>query len=193
MNLDITSLEKAVTQLENTLDAYESKLMQENPEYKIYMRGAVIQAFEFTYELTLKMLRRHLATSLFDPKEADSMSFKRIVREAYAKNLVYSDVSVWDQYRQNRGITSHTYDEDKAQVVFESVSKFLDEARYVLSSLQDAHSVPSMATKKATKRDLEAKIAELESKISALASKIESNKGSRTGSPKKRSTKTRRS
>lgn len=65
------------------------------------------------------------------------MTFNDIMQTAYGKGMVKSDVSAWCEYRKKRGITSQTYDEDKAQKVFESAVSFLDEARYVLDRLQE--------------------------------------------------------
>ena len=48
------------------------------------------------------------------------MSFKAIMRGAFRRGLVGSEVSTWDQYRKLRGTTSHTYNARKAQMVFES-------------------------------------------------------------------------
>lgn len=155
MTLNLTSLEKAVAQFTDALDTYHDETTQKSPKYKKHMRSAVIQSFEFTYELTLKMIKRHLEMVLFDPGAATFMNFKDIIREACKRNLVRSDVSVWEQYRENRAITSHTYDEEKAQDVFEAASEFLHEAKYVLSSIQNAQSVSLTS---ATKQDLESEI-----------------------------------
>ena len=162
MSLDYTSLERAVIQLKQALDSYNDDVIQNNPIYKKQMRSAVIQAFEFTYELTFGMIKRHLRMSMSNPAAVDSMNFKDIIREAYKNSLVSSDLSVWEYYRENRGITSHTYDEKNAQKVFESASEFLDEARYVLSSLQYAK------PKKSRKEDLQVRIAELKAKLDAI-------------------------
>jgi phosphoserine phosphatase len=43
----------------------------------------------------------------------------------------------WKEYREERGATSHAYDEDKAQEVFESIPAFLEEAKYLLAKLQE--------------------------------------------------------
>ena len=64
------------------------------------------------------------------------MSFSAIMREAFQRGLVQSELSIWKEYRKLRGTTSHTYDEDKARVVFESVPGFLREARYLRDQLQ---------------------------------------------------------
>lgn len=64
------------------------------------------------------------------------MSFKAIMREAFTRGLVQSEVSAWDQYRTLGGTTSHTYNAGKAQIVFESVPDFFREARSLRDQLQ---------------------------------------------------------
>ncbi len=193
MNLDLTSLEKAIAQLADALDTYYDETIQKSPKHKKHMRSAVIQSFEFTYEITLKMIKRHLGMALFNPAEVASMNFKDIIREAYKKDLIRSDVSVWDQYRKNRGITSHTYDEEKAQYVFEAASEFLHEAQYVLSSLQDGHAVPSPISKRPTKNDIESEITKLESRLRDLNAELKKTKSSKADISTKNLHKTSRS
>lgn len=53
MKLDLTPLEDAVAQLEEALDIYHSDVALTDPRLKRHLRAAVIQAFEFTYELSL--------------------------------------------------------------------------------------------------------------------------------------------
>ena len=137
MSLDLSPLENAVIQLEEALDLCSSELVRDNPQLRKHLRAATIQAFEFTYEVSLKMLRRHMILDADSPVEIDLMSFNSLIREAYGKNLVRSDLVVWRKYRESRGITSHTYSEDKAQVVFRRVPDFLDEARHLLDRLQE--------------------------------------------------------
>ena len=137
MKLELTSLEKAVSQLKGSIDMYNSKLAENMPHTKQYFRSATIQVFEYTYELAFKMIKRRIGVSLGNPNEIENMTFNDIMRIAYGRNIVKSDTSVWCKYRKQRGTTSHTYDEDKAQKVFESAADFLDEARYVLYRLQE--------------------------------------------------------
>ena len=137
MSLDLTPLENAVAQMEEALDMCDSELARSDPRLKRHLRAAVIQAFEFTYELSYKMLKRYLKLSSANPAGIEDMSFSNLIREASGKALVCSDLPVWLEYRRNRGITSHTYNEDKAQEVFEGASDFLQEARYLLTQLQE--------------------------------------------------------
>ena len=137
MPLDLTPLEDAVMQLEEALELYHSNLARSHPRLGRHLRAAVIQAFEFTYELSFRMLKRYLELASPNPAEIDSLVFNEIIRESYRQALVQSDLPVWREYRRSRGTTSHTYNEEKAQEVFESVPDFLQDARYLLNRLQE--------------------------------------------------------
>lgn len=137
MALDLSPLEDAVSQLEEALEIYHSDLALTEPRLKRHLRAAVIQAFEFTYELSFRMLRRYLEQASANPAEIDTMVFNDIIRESYRQALVSSDIPVWREYRRNQGTTSHTYNEEKAQEVFEGVPDFLQDARYLLNRLQE--------------------------------------------------------
>ena len=136
MRLDLTPLDDAIAQLEDALQYHGSDLAARDPALKLHLRAAAIQAFEFTYELSFKMIKRHLEQASENPAQFDEMSFNAIMREAFRRGLVQSELSIWKEYRKRRGTTSHTYDEDKARVVFESVPAFLQEAKCLRDQLQ---------------------------------------------------------
>lgn len=136
MRLYLTPLDNAIAQLEEALEYHGSDLASRDAALKRHLRAAAIQAFEFTYELSFKMIKRHLEESSENPGQFDEMSFSTIMREAFQRGLVQSELSVWKEYRRLRGTTSHTYDEDKARAVFENVPNFLREARYLRNQLQ---------------------------------------------------------
>ena len=136
MKLDLTPLDGAIAQLEEAIEYHGSALASADPALKLQLRAAAIQAFEFTYELSFKMAKRHLEQVSPNPAELDEMSFKAIMREAFRRGLVQSEVSTWDHYRKLRGTTSHTYNADKAQMVFESLPDFLREVRFLGDQLQ---------------------------------------------------------
>ena len=136
MRLDLTPLDDAIAQLEEALEYHGSDLASRDPALKLHLRAAAIQAFEFTYELSFKMIKRHLEQASENPARFDEMSFSAIMREALPAGFVQSELSIWKEYRKLRGTTSHTYDKDKARVVFESVPDFLREARYLRDQLQ---------------------------------------------------------
>ncbi len=137
MKLDLSPLENAAAQLEDAIEYYDSDLAANDPRLRMHLRAAVIQAFEFTYELSFKMLKRHLELASPNPAAIDDMDFSGIIREAFGRGLVRSELPAWNEYRRSRGTTSHAYNEPKAQEVFERVPDFLQEARYLLNRLHE--------------------------------------------------------
>lgn len=135
MELNTASLEKAITRLQEALSYCASPLAQDE-HLALHLRAAAIQAFEFTYELSLKMLKRYLSLTEPNPNIIDEFSFNEFIRKGYEKGLILSELEVWKEYRKNRGTTSHTYDEDKDLEVFEQIPSFLKEAQYLLSELK---------------------------------------------------------
>jgi len=130
MTLELDSFEKAVASLAEALKAHG-----EQPTNNL-IRDACIQRFEYTYELSHKMLKRYLEMTEASRETIDEMTFPTLIRTGHEKGLLLSSWDVWKDYREKRGATSHSYNEAKAKEVFESVPRFLDEARYLLKELQ---------------------------------------------------------
>ncbi len=135
--LDFSSFEKAIQELKNHLAYYHSELAERDPKLKRALMAAVIQAYEFTYELSVKFLRRFLEISEPSAEIIEEMSFPNLIRTASERGLLQSDWSVWKEYRSMRNITSHTYDQAKAQQVLEIVPRFLEESEFLLNMLQE--------------------------------------------------------
>ena len=122
--------------MEEALEVHDSNVDAPDRRLRKHLRAAVIQAFEFTYELSFKMLRRHLALTAANPAVIDEMAFNDVIREGLRRGLVTSGIPSWRQYRSHRGAASLAYSEDKAQEVFESVPDFLEEAKEILRRLR---------------------------------------------------------
>lgn len=135
MDIDFSPLNKAIQQLEKSLSYATSDLAKNDAGLFEQLRNSVIQCFEFTYELSHKMLRRHLEQSAASPEEIDFSSFQHIVRTGNEKGLLRSDWPRWKAYRQARTDSSHAYDEGKAQAVYEIAPDFLEEARFLYAQL----------------------------------------------------------
>jgi hypothetical protein len=59
------------------------------------MRTAAIKAFEFTYELSFKLLRRHLEGTASNPDAMDKMTFNEIIRLGYERGLLNAELAEW--------------------------------------------------------------------------------------------------
>lgn len=135
MRLDFSSLQSAITQLEKSLEYAHSPLAQQDPGLFEQLRNSVIQCFEFTYELSHKMLKRYLEETAANPEEIDLGTFQNLIRTGNEKGLLRSDWTRWKEYRQARTNSSHTYSEEKAEAVYRITPDFLQEARYLYREL----------------------------------------------------------
>ena len=129
-HLDLTPLENAVNRLAEGLARYEKDITDTQ------IRDGLIQRFEFSYEISHKMLKRYLEAVSPTPELFDSMDFSDLVRSASEQGVLLGDWKKWRNYRAMRSKTSHTYDEEIAIEVVESIPAFLEEARYLLKQLQ---------------------------------------------------------
>lgn len=130
MSIDFSPLEKAVNSLTRALDRAVGAPEDEE------LRDACIQRFEYTFELCWKMLKRQLEQELPNPSEVDGYSYRQLFRIGAERGLV-QDVDVWFDYRERRNITSHTYDEAKAALVFAALPAFAGHAAELLVQLKE--------------------------------------------------------
>lgn len=129
--LDLTPLANAVNRLAEGLARYEKDITDTQ------IRDGLIQRFEFSYEISHKMLKRHLEAVSPTPEQFDGMAFADLIRSGNEQGVLLGDWSKWRNYREMRSKTSHTYDEEVAIEVVEGIPAFLEEARYLLKQLQE--------------------------------------------------------
>ncbi len=127
-------LAKAIEQLAASLDYCASDLAAGDPQLARQFRAAAIQAFEYTFELCVKMLRRQLS-EILSAEEVGRLSFRELMRIGAEKGFI-DDPVPWFRFREMRNITSHTYDEGKAEQIASVLPAFLDKARSLLRELE---------------------------------------------------------
>ena len=130
--LDFTPLARAVERLREGLARFVAD------ESDTQIRDGLIQRFEFTYDLSHKMLRRAIEAGAANPEEVDRMTFPTLIRTAAEQGLTGADWADWRTWREMRNITSHTYDEAKAQQVAQAIPAFLAQAQDLLARLEAA-------------------------------------------------------
>ena len=128
MAIDLSPLHKAIGRLDVALTRYRQDPGDEE------VRDSVIQRFEFTYDLSHKMLRRVLVATSADA-DAVQMTFPDLIRTGWEQGLVAGGWPTWQDYRAMRNITSHTYDVDKALAVVAKIPAFLEDARLLAEQL----------------------------------------------------------
>lgn len=122
--LDLSGLRKALGSLQRALEKRKDE----------FVRDSVIQRFEYTYELSWKLLKRYLETAE-GSQSVDPLSRKELYRLAAEKGLV-DDVEAWFQYHRVRNETSHADNEPKAEEVYAIAAQFAHSAAQLLSRLE---------------------------------------------------------
>jgi nucleotidyltransferase substrate binding protein (TIGR01987 family) len=128
--LDISPLANAVARLREGLERHRREPHDEQ------LRDGLIQRFEFTYELTHRVLRRYLRMVAASPDLFDRMPFQDLIRTGDEQGLLHGDWPLWRRFRDMRARTSHTYSAAVAQHVVAGLPDFLTEATYLLDQLQ---------------------------------------------------------
>jgi nucleotidyltransferase substrate binding protein (TIGR01987 family) len=139
MMLDLTSFDRALKQLHRSLDYLNSEAARADPSLAEQFRSASIQAFEYSYELSIKMIRRQLSQIVANPQTLVQVSFADLIRMAADAGLV-SDVKRFTIYRDARNQTSHTYEEQSAADIIRIVPDFFKDASLLLEQLRKRNS-----------------------------------------------------
>jgi|CXWL01.1.fsa_nt_gi nucleotidyltransferase substrate binding protein (TIGR01987 family) len=130
--IDLSPLHKALALLNEALMFWN--LQPDGTPLKPHLRSAVIQSFEFTYELSLRLLRRVLIERAESADRVADLSFNDLLRAAADAGLMPDPVR-WRIWREMRNATSHAYDEAKAQAVAERAGAFAADATALLDAL----------------------------------------------------------
>lgn len=128
--IDLTSFEKALNSLFEVIKIYNTDITD------LITRDSMIQRFEYTYSISLKMIKRYFANGAFVFENIDAMTFNEMIRQANKMGLLRSNLEKWDDFRQKRNLTSHTYDEEIAQQVVTIIEDFSLEAKFLLDKLK---------------------------------------------------------
>ena len=93
-------------------------------------RDGTIQRFEFTYELLWKTLKKILAF-----KGIDANNPRDVFREA-SKNKLIDHPQFWFGVIRKRNLSTHIYNQEMADEIFEFIPEFEKELTKTLSTLE---------------------------------------------------------
>jgi nucleotidyltransferase substrate binding protein (TIGR01987 family) len=133
MALDLTPLRNALEALDKSF-AYLNSDLAKDAGLREQFRAATIQAFEFTYELSFKMLKRRLEAESPSPATLRGETYMFLIRTGAEAGLI-PDVARFRHYRGMRNVTSHTYDPKVAEDVIAGMADFLVDVHYLLDQL----------------------------------------------------------
>lgn len=131
--IDLAPLRRASAVLAEALALWQAQPV--GAVLKPHLRSAVIQSFEFTYELSLRSLRRVLIERSGSADLITDLSFNDLLRQGADAGLIRDPV-IWRTWRELRNATSHAYDEVRAEQVALDAERFSLDAQALLAALE---------------------------------------------------------
>ena len=131
--IDLSPLRKALALLSEALVFWNQQA--DGAPLKPHLRLSVIQSFEFSYELSMRLLRRVLIERAESADRITDLPFNDLLRVAADAGLM-PDTQRWREWREMRNATSHAYDEAKAQAVAARAQAFSVDAAALLTALE---------------------------------------------------------
>lgn len=125
VHLSFDKLQKALAALEI---AARKPMMQDRINV-----DATIQRFEFTIELFWKLLK-----VILESKGVAIQYPKDVLREAFRGKLI-DDEKCWLEMLHDRNATSHTYDEEIANKIFNNIKKYIPVIRRTFDALYNEY------------------------------------------------------
>lgn len=137
--LKLTSLENSLARLKERIEFYDTVKEKSDVGLIHIARDALIQSFEYTYELSFKTLKRFLKIYTQSNEEIDSMTYSQVIRLALSKNIIEgTSFQKWVEFREARNSTSHAYDEEISVKVSNIVPIFYTSALNLFNRMKDA-------------------------------------------------------
>ncbi len=117
--------------LKKALACLEDILGQDMNEY---IRDGVIQRFEYTFELSWKLLKRYFKEI---GREDIPAGPRPLIKEAGKEGLI-SDVEIWLKFLESRNKSTHIYNEQEAESVFLEAKNFPSYVQELVDKVEDA-------------------------------------------------------
>jgi len=130
----MTKLEALFNQFQKGVDGLKRVLEQEKNEF---IRDSSIQRFEFTFDLSWKLIKAFLEEN----KGVICNSPKGCFKEAYKQGLIEYD-DFWIIMTDYRNKTSHIYNEELAEEVYAILPKVLSYFQKLLVNIQNQRTEP---------------------------------------------------
>lgn len=125
--LILTPLKRALATLEEALAAPDSS----------FVRDSIVKRFEYTYELSWKMMQRYLKH-----REDDIPPTRRELFRDAGLGLV-DDPRVWFTFHENRNKTAHAYNEAAAREVIAMARLLAPAVAYLIAALERSNGRPA--------------------------------------------------
>ena len=134
---DVSSFRRELAQFRYSLQLCDSPQARSDSLLRRQLLASAIRAFELTFELAVRLLRRHLEET--EPAGVEQLPFDDLVRLGAERGLIDSPVD-WFGFREKRYSTADRYVEGKAEQIYATLPAFVARAVYLLAALERLNS-----------------------------------------------------
>lgn len=124
-------MEKALITLD---ESYEILSNNKNDYLTTVLEDAVIKRFEYTLEISKKIMKKVLKK--FYDKQEEELTVNNIFRFMYGYNYI-SDWERWRTYHEKRNITAHEYNLEKSRKLLGLIPDFLRDTKELIKNLKE--------------------------------------------------------
>ncbi|WP_051786443.1 HI0074 family nucleotidyltransferase substrate-binding subunit [Endozoicomonas numazuensis] len=122
MTLDTTGITQALTPLNNALELLD-ETASDNERLRLALQDSVVQRFEYTYEMSWKLMKRWISDNV-SPEDSEPGWSRRELYRLAAKTGLIAEPKRWFAYHEARNVSSHTYHKASAAKVMAVVREF---------------------------------------------------------------------
>jgi nucleotidyltransferase substrate binding protein (TIGR01987 family) len=127
------SLDESGLGLSNALNKLEEALAQ--PLANPLAVDGTTQRFEFAFELCWKWMKK----ILLEKEGIEAVSPKQVLQKAFLLKWIENE-KLWLAMLNDRNLTSHTYKEEAAKEIYESIQLYYPELRRLFEALKKLYS-----------------------------------------------------
>ncbi|MGL5356321.1 MAG: HI0074 family nucleotidyltransferase substrate-binding subunit [Cetobacterium sp.] len=131
MAISFSNLKNSINALEKSLNVTKG-IEDKNCDLFETVRAGVIQNYEVCYESAWKSMKRWIEEN---DVEIDGLTRRALYIKA-AENKLIDDVEKWMEFHKARNTTSHVYEVEVADEVYQVAFEYLDYAKEVLKRLE---------------------------------------------------------
>ena len=130
--MDLKKYKDFKTSIERLEEAYTKASENKNGELYSFFRDSAIQRFEFTVEIFWKLLK----SAIKDKEGIICNSPKSCIREFFAAGYIKEDpAKLLLGMIDDRNMTSHTYHEEVAEIIFSKLKSYIGGMKLAKESL----------------------------------------------------------
>lgn len=132
MSLDLSAVKKAVHTLKEAITLHECE--EGDSKLALALGDAAIQRFEYTYELSWKLMQRWLNENV-SPEEQPVYTQKELFRKSAQRGLI-EDPLRWFEYHKARNVSAHTYNKINAETAFQAARTLGKDVDFLITQLE---------------------------------------------------------